>query len=93
MNAQSIRAMRKTLGLTQAQLAERIAATQVTVARWETGVSTPKGAYLKALQELEAAATKEVEKIIGETIRGYGLTTEQTQNKPKKGGKKGDRKV
>jgi DNA-binding transcriptional regulator YiaG len=29
-----------------------IAASQVTVARWEIGVNEPKGAYLKALKEL-----------------------------------------
>jgi DNA-binding transcriptional regulator YiaG len=33
-----------------------IAATQVTVARWETGVNQPKGAYLKALNELAIKA-------------------------------------
>jgi DNA-binding transcriptional regulator YiaG len=29
-----------------------VAASRVTVARWETGMNEPKGAYLKALQEL-----------------------------------------
>jgi DNA-binding transcriptional regulator YiaG len=47
-----IKALRKRLGLTQQQLADMIAATQVTVARWETGSNEPKGAYVKALQEL-----------------------------------------
>jgi DNA-binding transcriptional regulator YiaG len=47
-----IKGLRKRLGLTQQQLADMIAATQVTVTRWETGSNEPKGAYLKALQEL-----------------------------------------
>ena len=51
-----IKALRKSLGLTQQQLADVIAATQVTVARWETGGNEPKGAYLKALQELATKA-------------------------------------
>jgi DNA-binding transcriptional regulator YiaG len=51
-----IKGLRKRLGLTQQQLADMIAATQVTVARWETGANEPKGAYLKALKELATKA-------------------------------------
>jgi DNA-binding transcriptional regulator YiaG len=51
-----IKALRKHLNLTQQQLADMIAATQVTVARWETGANEPKGAYLKALNEIAAKA-------------------------------------
>jgi len=40
--------------MTQSQLADRIAAHRVSVARWETGRNEPKGAYLKALNELAA---------------------------------------
>jgi DNA-binding transcriptional regulator YiaG len=47
-------AIRKALGMTQSQLADRIAAHRVSVARWETGRNEPKGAYLKALNELAA---------------------------------------
>jgi DNA-binding transcriptional regulator YiaG len=46
--------LRKKLKLTQQQLADLIGAQRVTVARWETGVSEPKGANLKALMGLKA---------------------------------------
>jgi DNA-binding transcriptional regulator YiaG len=58
MTPEQVRAIRKRLGLTQQELADTIAASQVTVARWETGVNEPKGAYLKALQELAKQAKK-----------------------------------
>ena len=52
MLPKQILAIRKALGMTQSQLADRIAAHRVSVARWETGRNEPKGAYLKALNEL-----------------------------------------
>lgn len=58
MNAKQIKAIRKALKLTQQELADTIAANQVTVARWETGVNRPTGAYLKALTELQAKTKK-----------------------------------
>lgn len=59
---QQIKAVRKRLGLTQQELADMIAASQITVARWETGVKEPKGAYLQALKELTKRAKKNSEK-------------------------------
>lgn len=56
MTPKKVKAIRDALKLTQQQLADMIAATQVTVARWETGVSRPTGAYLKALNELQEKA-------------------------------------
>jgi len=53
MTPERIKAIRAALGLTQQQLADAIGGTQITVSRWETGVSHPTGAYLKALEELE----------------------------------------
>jgi DNA-binding transcriptional regulator YiaG len=52
VSPQQIRRIRQSLKLTQKQLADRIGAQRHTVARWETGVNEPKGAYLKALNEL-----------------------------------------
>ena len=52
MSPKQIRALRKDLGLTQEELANRVAAQRVTVARWELGASRPTGAYLKLLLEL-----------------------------------------
>ena len=54
MSPKEIVAIRKALSLTQEELADRIAAHRVSVARWETGKSVPIGAYLKALNELAA---------------------------------------
>jgi transcriptional regulator with XRE-family HTH domain len=45
--------LRQKLGLTQEEFAEAIGTHRVTVARWETGVSEPKGAALKNLRELK----------------------------------------
>ena len=59
MTGKQIVALRKKLGMTQRQLAEEIASTPATVARWETGQHTPRGGYLKALLELENKARKQ----------------------------------
>jgi DNA-binding transcriptional regulator YiaG len=52
MSPNQILAIRESLKLTQQQLADRIGAQRHTIARWESGVNEPKGAYLKALTEL-----------------------------------------
>jgi DNA-binding transcriptional regulator YiaG len=56
MSPKKIRALRKDLEITQQDLADRIAAQRVTVARWEIGTSRPKGAYLKLLLDLSKKA-------------------------------------
>jgi len=58
MSPRQIQGLRKTLDLTQQALANIIGASQVSVARWETGVHEPHGANLKALRELEQKAKK-----------------------------------
>lgn len=62
MSPKAILAIRKALNLTQQQLADRIGAQRHTVARWETGRNEPKGAYLKALNALEAKAKKKAKR-------------------------------
>lgn len=52
MTPKEIRELREALQLTQQQLADKIGARQHTVARWETGMNEPKGAYAKLLREL-----------------------------------------
>jgi DNA-binding transcriptional regulator YiaG len=52
MSPQEIKKLRHTLQLTQQQLADKIGARQHTVARWETGVNEPKGAYAMLLNQL-----------------------------------------
>ena len=59
MTPKEIVKLREDLGLTQRQLAEKIGAHQPTVARWEVGRNTPRGAYLKALEALQAKAKKQ----------------------------------
>lgn len=50
--AEWVRTLRKQLGLTQSQLAERLGVTFVTVSRWETGQARPNRLALKALKSL-----------------------------------------
>ena len=54
--AERVRIARARLDLTQAQFAERMAVTPLTVHRWETGQSLPRTLALHRLRELEEAA-------------------------------------
>jgi DNA-binding transcriptional regulator YiaG len=63
VSPKQIVSLRKALGLTQQQLADRIAANRVTIARWETGLNHPQGAYLKALTLLEASLKKKAKSV------------------------------
>jgi len=56
MSPEDIKTIRKKLNLTQQKLADLIGARQHTVARWETELHQPTGAYLKALMELQKKA-------------------------------------
>jgi DNA-binding transcriptional regulator YiaG len=58
MTPREILTLRKTLKMTQQQLADRIGAQRHTVARWELGENEPRGANLKALQELQERTEK-----------------------------------
>jgi DNA-binding transcriptional regulator YiaG len=59
MSPTQVRKIREALGLTQQQMADFIGATQVAVARWETGIHKPRGANLKLLKQLaQKAAVK-----------------------------------
>lgn len=51
MEAHEIARRRVALGLTQQQLADAVGVHQVTLARWETGVSTPRGLSARLLGE------------------------------------------
>jgi len=48
----NIRRFRKSLGLTQSQLAERLGVTSQAVSKWETAHSSPDISLLPALAEL-----------------------------------------
>lgn len=58
MSPDEIIEIRKKLNLTQQKLADLIGARQHTVARWETGLHKPTGAYLKALRGLAEKARR-----------------------------------
>jgi DNA-binding transcriptional regulator YiaG len=51
---------REALGLTQQQFAKRIGASRETIARWEIGLTRPKGLYLQALEKVRAKAKKKM---------------------------------
>ena len=56
MTADEIRALRKRLDLTQAELAGRIGLTREAVTQWETGRARPNGPARILLRQLEAVA-------------------------------------
>ena len=53
-----MKGLRWALGLTQQQLADIIGAYRESVARWETGLHKPTGAYLRALRALAEKANR-----------------------------------
>ena len=55
--AERVRNARARMELTQAQFAERMAVTPLTVHRWETGQSLPRSLALDRLRDLEEAET------------------------------------
>ena len=55
--AERVRDARSRMDLTQAQFAERMAVTPLTVHRWETGQSRPRALALERLQALEEATS------------------------------------
>jgi len=76
VTSKQIKSLRRVIGVTQQQLANMIGATQVTIARYETDVSRPTGAYLKLLKILLEQATKKVKS--GE---GAGAKSNKTRRK------------
>ncbi len=71
--AQNIRSYRKSLGLTQEQLAERLGVTLGAVSKWERGSSQPDLSYIMELAELFHVS---VDALIGFCMRGTDADTE-----------------
>lgn len=71
--AENIREYRKSMGLTQEQLAERLGITLGTVSKWERGSSEPDLGYLMDLAELFRVS---VDALIGFTMRGSNADEE-----------------
>lgn len=53
-----IRTLREALGMTQAQMAERIGVSKMTVARWECGKMSPGDEAVAALEKLRKARAR-----------------------------------
>ena len=49
-DAESIRALRRRLGLTQGELASELGVRQQTISEWETGLYRPRGASARMLR-------------------------------------------
>ena len=71
--AKNIRDYRKSLGLTQEQLAERLNITLGTVSKWERGSSEPDLGYIMDLAELFHVS---VDALIGFSMRGANADEE-----------------
>lgn len=53
----NIASERVRIGLSQSELAERLGVTRVTVARWESGISTPGSSMIVALADIFKCST------------------------------------
>lgn len=52
LTPERIRALRRQLGLTQAEFAHRLGVSMQAVSFWERGTRTPTGLYARAIQSL-----------------------------------------
>ena len=59
LQPQAIRALRRSLGLTQAAFGDRLGVTNVTVSRWESGAFTPDNRAFAALGAMTEVLGKE----------------------------------
>ena len=71
--AENIRVFRKSMGLTQEQLAERLGVTLAAVSKWERGSSEPDLSFIMDLAELFHVS---VDALIGFSMRGTDADTE-----------------
>ena len=71
MTAKEVAALRKQLGLTQQQLAQKIGASRESVSRWETGAHPPEVANLKALRYLAERAKRRAKKAQSKNASTY----------------------
>jgi len=58
MTAADIETFRKTLNLSQAELADRLGVSQASVSQWESGKKRPRRTVLLLLESLRAQASK-----------------------------------
>ena len=58
-NGENVKDLRRRLGVTQSQLAQRLGVRQQTVSEWETGLYTPRGASVTLLRMVSEEAGPE----------------------------------
>jgi DNA-binding transcriptional regulator YiaG len=58
MTAKQVQAIRRKLGLTQQQLADRLGVSRVTVARWELGLMNMRETAARLLRTLQPTTAK-----------------------------------
>lgn len=56
LTPERIRSLRRQLGLTQAEFAERLGVSMQAVSFWERGTRTPTGLYARAIRSLQREA-------------------------------------
>ena len=71
-DAESVRALRERLGLTQQQLAAELGVRQQTVSEWETGIYQPRGASARMLR------------IVAERAASYAAGSGQSAARPER---------
>ena len=77
----SVRQWRRSVGLTQAQLAELIGVTQGLVSRWESGHEALPARQLNSVYNLMSNKTRSLDPLIKRFLRGnamYGVLTDGT---------------
>jgi DNA-binding transcriptional regulator YiaG len=69
-NAETVRALRQHMGLTQQELADRLNMRQQTISEWETGAYSPRGGSVALLN------------LVAERARFYAVSTEDEESEP-----------
>ena len=77
-DAESIKALRKFMGLTQQQMAEELGTRQQTISEWETGMYRPRGGMNTLLTLVAERAGFEYQAIVKRKEEGAGKGEEGT---------------
>lgn len=77
MIGNKIRELRKSLNLSQSELAKRIGVSQTTVTAWETGRAEPSGAYISSLADYFDVTT---DYLLGRTKDSHASNDDLSEN-------------
>ena len=78
-DAESIRALRKHMGLTQQQMSEELGTRQQTISEWETGMYRPRGGINRLLTLVAERAGFDYHVLVKETRAGEVAEEESSQ--------------